>query len=80
MNYEYKLNQTITVSYKIRNIALTQDHSFLVIGAYNGSNVDIYKHNGSQFNMLQTLVNPKVGNIFVSITDDHSFLTVTSQS
>ena len=44
----YSSNQTIDFEIQVRNIALTPDHSFLVVGSY-GIKVVVYKHSGTQF-------------------------------
>ena len=72
---EYKLNQTIVIGTYVRSIALTQDHSFLVVGT-SGYYVYVYKHNGTQFNHLQNFTYSTGSWKFVSITDDHQYLTV----
>ena len=56
---------------------MTQDHLFLVVGTY-GRYVYIYKHNGTQFHNSQNLYySGGYDHKFVSITDDHKFLTVS---
>ena len=72
---EYKINQTLLISNYVVEIALTQDHSFLVVGTRG--NVHVYKHNGTQFNPFQILNFSLSGHKFVSMTDDHQELTVT---
>ena len=46
----YISNQEITLDsgVQVQCIALTPDHSFLVVGSY-GSKVIVYKHSGTQF-------------------------------
>ena len=74
---EYKLNQTIYIAY-VRSIALTQDHSFLAVGTAEYY-VYVYKHNGTQFNQIQRFTYSAYGAKFVSLTDDHQYLTVVSR-
>ena len=77
---EYKINQTLTFTYQIRSIDITQDHIYLAVGA-NGYDVYIYKHNGSQFNLLQTInFNTQSYNYnYVYISNDHKYLTVANR-
>ena len=37
----------------------------------------VYKHNGTQFNSVQNLTYPSGNHKFVSVTDDHQYLTVS---
>ena len=75
----YVQNQTFSISYIPWHITITQDHSFLTI-ATNGSDVYVYKHNGSQRNLLQTFSYPSSFWKYALMTNDHQFLTVSDQS
>ena len=58
---------------------MTQDHLFLVMGT-DGYDVYVYKHNGTQFNHFQNFTYSHDSYNWVSITDDHQYLTVSHQN
>ena len=58
---------------------MTPDHLFLVAGIY-GQSTEVFKHDGSQFNKIQSIDTSAGAATFVSITDDHQFLTITSRT
>ena len=56
---------------------MTPDRSFLVLGTY-GYHVYVYKHNGIQYDHSPQIINyPTYHYKFVSITNDHQYLTVS---
>ena len=60
-------------------MAMTPDRSFLVLGT-DGYHVYVYKHNGIQFNLPPQIINyPSSSSKFVSITNDHQYLTVSDR-
>ena len=59
---------------------MTQDHSFFVVGTKNDYYVKVYKHNGSQFNLVQTFTYVSDSEKLVSITEDHQYLTVSTDA
>ena len=79
-NGTYSLNQTIVTSYIVSQLAMTPDHSFLVL--IFGSQAYVYKHNGIQFDTStpQIINYPTYYSKFVSITNDHQYLTVSDWS
>ena len=72
------INQTINIFSGVRSIAMTQDHSYLVVGTY-GYYVHVFKHDGMEFNGFQSFNYSNGRAKFVSITDDHQYLTVTNR-
>ena len=79
-NETYTLKQIIKTSSKVRHLAMSPDHLFLILGTI-GPLVCVYKHDGIQFNLSPQMLNyfyssPK----FVSITNDHQFLTVSEMN
>ena len=76
----YDINQTISVGSSVRNIALTPDHSFMVV-ATSTTDVIIYKHSGTQFNTLQTINGFSAsGDKLAFITSDHLQLFITDKT
>ena len=57
---------------------MTQDHEFLAVGTY-GSYAYVFKHNGTQFNLFQEIFYESFSYIWISITNDHQYLTVSEQ-
>ena len=62
----------------VRMISITQDHLFLVIGTM-GRDVYVYKHNGTQFNILQTINFSTSRHKYVYITNNHQYLTISDE-
>ena len=58
------------MTYPMRKIAITPDGTFLTVGTIV-YDVYIYKHNGIQYNLFQTITYTDQGSKFPSITDDH---------
>ena len=59
---------------------MTPDHQFLIV-AMSGRNIYILKHNGAEFDSAnsQVLTYPVYDQRWVSITEDHQYLTVADE-
>ena len=67
------------MDHQIRNLAITPSHEFLAVGTHC-YNVYVFKHDGVKFNEFQKIIFSSYGNKFVSLTDDHQYLTVSDES
>ena len=48
---------------------MTQDHLYIVLGY--GHDIQIYKYDGNQYSLIQTLYEPSDAIFSIDITDDH---------